>query len=130
MAQQAAIDELRRSSSGSVGGASASLRKSVSLQGTLLDETGEAATGGGEPMAGGGDDDAPLVPCSAKLYFYFSQQDMMPWAEAPASLIEWRAGSSPLDILGVDDSHGDWLLSFAKASERDEWLADLQSIHV
>lgn len=128
MAQQAAIEELRKSTGAANSLSPAPLRKSISTPvggrrvGSDDPATATAATTATTAAVGGDDE---VVPCSAKLYFYFSQQDMMPWAEAAATHVTWTAAGT-LDIVGTDDADANtWLLSFASSSERDEWLADL-----
>jgi len=78
-----------------------------------------------------------FAPCSAKLYLYQTQQDLLPWAELPCSQMQWsdagKTGGADLtgverharDVVVGEQRDVEWHLSFASATEQVEWLAAL-----
>lgn len=81
---------------------------------------------------------------------YHTQQDMLPWAELPASLLQFHAGSEATDVVitdakrlvrvergacaerrvrsgAPDTSDKEWLATLQSASDRDAWLAALNA---
>lgn len=69
------------------------------------------------------------APCTAKLYFYHSQQDLLPAAELPAAMLRWAPGKTDVDIVAHDAATAqEHFIATATATDAKEWIAALSVV--